>query len=117
MRPVTGSLCSPSNFSIAAAGRLVERTGDLDLAVAKLGEGALHGEDARRRADRRPDEFGDRIVAPHGGRLRPGGGGRMHRGGRFRWPRRSRGRVRWSRTVGPVSATCGRAGLAKNGAG
>ena len=67
------------------------RTGDPDLAVAKLGEGALHGEDAGRRADRCPDEFGDRIVAPQGGRLRPGGGGRMHRGGRFHWPRRSRG--------------------------
>src|SRR6185295_448588 len=43
--------------------RLVESAGSLDLSVAKLGERALYRKDARGRANRRPDEFGDGIVA------------------------------------------------------
>ena len=65
-RPVTGNLCSRSNFSIAAAGCIVEHAGRLDLAVAVIGQRALHGGDARRR----PDQIGDRIVAPDRNRLR-----------------------------------------------
>ena len=54
-RPVTGSLRSRSNFSIACAGRVVEHAGRLDLAVAVIGQNALHRRYARRRrrSDRR----------------------------------------------------------------
>ena len=118
MRPVTGSLWSPSNFSIAALVAWSSVPESLDLAVAKLGQGALHARGRREAASAIDAPMSSAIGSL---RRRAGACGRGAAGGCTAavasTGRGGAGAGAVVAAVGPVSATCGRAGLAKNGAG
>ena len=63
--------------------RLVKHSRRSDLTVAEGGEDVLHRYDAQRRADGRPYQVADRIIAPRGDRLQPALGEHIVRGRRY----------------------------------